>query len=271
MNKINPFKSFVHACILVLENINFLFRISWMWIALTVLLEVVRVMMFAGGNFTADIKDTMSSGHIVMLIITGVISLIGFSSIAVSFHRLVLLGEKEELIPTINIDWDVFRYAGNILLIYLASAVIALIGMVPLGLLSVALYYLTGGSKGAYVIMAIGAFLIFFHVMGMVSRIYVKLAGVALGRTDFSMKQAWNATAGNTVSLATQILMIAFVSIIIMFIFGLLTALLAVTLGLLGGIIGGVMFAIVYWLLIMLGISVITTNYGYFVEGRSLG
>jgi len=93
------------------------------------------------------------------------------------------------------------------------------------------------------------------------------MPAVALGRRDFSMGDAWRATKGNSLRLLG--LLILFVLSLLLFAAGMFA--ITYLFGLLGTVGLSLAVAIqvmVNWVATILGVTLLTSLYGFFVEGR---
>ena len=130
--------------------------------------------------------------------VLGVANLLIYSSIAINWHRYVLLDEIPAGWSRMRLDSLTWRYffnlIGNVILIFLMSFVL----FIPVGILM----GLMGGMRTeihglpAFVIITLSLPLVAFVFVAFY-RISVKLPSIALGRHDFGIRDAWKVTAGN--------------------------------------------------------------------------
>jgi hypothetical protein len=99
-------------------------------------------------------------------------------------------------------------------------------------------------------------------------RLSVKLPAVALGRRDYGLPNAWTDTKGNF----WRFLGLGLLYFIVALIVAVAAGLLGLGLGYIGGGIGlSISIAVqlaVNWVLTILGVTMLTSLYGFFVEGR---
>jgi hypothetical protein len=184
-------------------------------------------------------------------VVAGVISIIAVCSIAVSWHRFIL---RDEQAAGLRMDTDVFRYAGNTVLIMLAMLVPALV-------------FLTivmaapgpGAILGLPIIVLAG---------GVVTRASIKLPAVALGNRTFSFRDAWTASEGNFWPCVGVFLINAAILL------GILLALTIIS-GILGRISTGLSLifqiaavSVLQLFYAVFNASIFTSLYGFFVERR---
>jgi uncharacterized membrane protein len=99
-------------------------------------------------------------------------------------------------------------------------------------------------------------------------RLSVKLPAVALGRTDFGLGEAWAATDGNFWQLLGLILM--FIACVVIAGLGVfLFSMLFGALGTFGLALAVGIQVLVNWVATILGVTLLTSLYGFFVEGRN--
>jgi hypothetical protein len=190
-------------------------------------------------------------GAIIALIVAVVSGL----WIAVGWHRFILKGETANLFPQFRGDrmWAYFlRSFGYALIIILIGAVWgAIVGLVLGAVLA-----------GSMLAMFVGVALIVYIPVGVIAfRLTAALPASALG-AESQFLDGWNATKGKLTDLASLAVIsvgisLAF-SLIGTYVFGNITIL---------AVIWQVAFG---WLQMMVGVSVLTTLYGHYIEGRAL-
>ncbi len=251
-----------------IHNLGFALRAQWPWFVLLAVLFTVLASM-VDIEFTSDqaameaqLKEHPErAGTFVFAMLTAIFAvMLAFASIAVSWHRYVLLDEVPQGLAKLRVDNIVWRYFGNLWLIGLMVAVAALpLTFVVLPLLSVN-PVLGGGAFMAYV---------FFILLPIVYRLSIKLPAVAVGRQGFRMGDAWNVSRGNW----GQIVGLGLVYTAISWVIGLgLLAVSTVLLKIFGPTLGFwfdiALQVVVNWLVTVMGITLLTSLYGFFVEER---
>lgn len=244
MRKLSPFKAVAHALSSVWGYRNVALRIGLIWVPVMLLIGLIEV--YAGA---ADPTASTQLGLIQML--TGIVSVIAVCSMAVNWHRFIL---RDEMGPGLRLDGDVFRYAGNTVLIMLAMlipALVLVVGMLaapPLGTLI-----------GLPLVLAAG---------GIVTRLSIKLPAVALGNTGFTFKDAWAASAGNFWPCVGVFALNAAILLAIVFVLtiaGNLLSQVSAPLSLGFQLLMAVLLQLFYSIF---NASVFTSLYGFFVELR---
>jgi hypothetical protein len=195
----------------------------------------------------------MGFAGLVILIVVLITSL----WMAVAWHRYILLSEQPTgFIPPFNGD--------RILAYFLRSLgygiLLILIGMVLGLVMGFILSPIAGGGRmGLFMILM--SILVYLPLVILGFRLTAGLPGAALGAgTDFMA--GWQATQGATVDIAVLSVFVVGAHLI----FGLIDFYL------LSGVwvLSFLWNAIVGWLIAMIGISVLTTLYGHYVEKRPL-
>jgi hypothetical protein len=106
-------------------------------------------------------------------------------------------------------------------------------------------------------------------IMPIIYRLSIKLPAIALERRDFKLGDAWTVSAGNW----WQIVGVGVVATLLSWIVGLLMALVSKLLNVTLGDTVGLWIDIalqtgVNWVVTIMGITLLTSLYGYFVEKR---
>ena len=175
--------------------------------------------------------------------------------IAVAWHRYVLrVEEPGEIVPSFRFD-RMLEYLGYSVLIVIILVVISL--AISLVFSPLARFVLGLGAFGQTII----GILIYVPVAVVGYRLSVVLPGAALGE-NIGISDAWERTAGSMVSL---VLLSIFSAV----------SLVVITLSTkyateLGSIPSAIWSAITQWIVLMVGISILTTLYGVYVEDRKL-
>jgi hypothetical protein len=184
------------------------------------------------------------------------------SSIAVNWHRYILLDEVPTGLDRLRMDAVVWRYFGNAILVGLAAAA----AVMPLAVAMSILLAVVGMNVvvGSFVIAAI----ILVAVMSFLYRWSLKLPAIALGRTDYGIGKAWQDTKGNHFRLA--VVGISF--LVIMAGAGLVIQMigngLENGLGAAGFLASLALQLLVNWIASILAVTILTSLYGFFVEAR---
>lgn len=182
------------------------------------------------------------------------VGIIATSSIALSWHRYILLDEPPASVPPFRMDGLVWRYLGRIFFI----GAVSIAPILALGLLSeatpVTLLPIWLALGLAFVVIVV--------------RLSTSLVATAVGKNNFGLKSALIATRGNMVRILALIALTGLVEIILLLIVALPMAaaqpsppawLLPATL------LASIPIQLIA---VLFNITLLTTLYGFFVERR---
>ena len=253
-----------HAFRSTRDNGAFAFHISWPWILVLLPLNV-------GGNLYLILNGLGQSQEVepralAVLVPLFAVSILAYASIAVNWHRYVLLDEVAVVCQRLRIDSLMWRYVGNgflIGIILVAGAFAAGLGIALIGMVFGAVV-----GKAATVIVVPAMLALYAMVLVAAYRLSVKLPAIALGRHDFSLKDAWASTAENFWQLLG--LIVLFVACVFIAALGMfLVSYIFGTLGTVGLSVALAIQVLVNWIVTILGVTLLTSLYGFFVEGRN--
>jgi hypothetical protein len=247
MRKLSPIKAVTHALNSVWSYRTVAMRIGMVWVPVRLIVGIIEI--YAGRP--ADPTSEEITPQALVQLVTGVISIIAVCSMAVSWHRFIL---RDEPAAGLRLDNNVFRYAGNTVLIMLAMLVPAM-----LFLLAMVVAPAAGAIVGLPLIVLSG---------GLATRASIKLPAVAVGNAGFSFRDAWTASAGNFWPCVGVFVLNAAILLGILLV-------LTLVVGLLDQISDGasLVFQLVAVSLLQLfyaifNASIFTSLYGFFVERR---
>ncbi len=253
---------FIHAVRQVFGNFSAAVRISGLLTVLQIALVFVlgvQVIYSADGGRAMMMAGTFPWGRVVLYLL---LSTIAGLWIAVAWHRYVLREEDSgAVIPAWHGD-RIWAYFAKGFLIGLAVVAVAFVTALIIGLVTAAMF---GGRQ-----LSLGAVPVYGIIVGLLMAwpvIYVfyrlspALPAAALGE-PLGLGDAWRKMAGK----GGTIFVLALISIVASIIVG------SGPIYLLGltGVPAFIWVVIVQWLSVMVGISVMTTLYGHYVEGRAL-
>ncbi|MBD3665246.1 hypothetical protein [Sulfitobacter aestuariivivens] len=244
---------FMHSVRLVFSNLDAALRISLVPYAISglalVYLGSEALQLMEG----VSPEDMMAAGPGVWtgFMLYGLISIIVALWIAVSWHRYVLLEEY----PT---GW-IPRFHGGAIFQYLFKGVIiafVVLGMVIVVTIILGLLIGWTGPLGSALVSVAG----FAAATYAFYRLCPLLPAAAMGRNMVS-REAWQATSGNDATIA----MLVFLVLVSSFV-------LQIPISIFGAesVLGIAYSVIVGWIMMLVGVSVLTTFYGHFVEGRPI-
>jgi hypothetical protein len=253
-----------HAFNSTWNNLGFAFHATWPWLVALVPISVYTDTLAA--QFVP--KDGQTPTNIsaeqvqAVLLFYGMlfVSILIYSSIAVTWHRYILKDEVPQGMARLRLDWTVWRYVGNTILVAL-MIVLVMLPIVGLGVL-LAPMFVSPVVPYAIMLSSIALILPIFY------RLSIKLPAIAIGEDRFRFGDAWNATRGNMGQLLLLGVLTGGVVLLVSFLSGALEAVLLKT-----GIDGmnwitAVIRQLVSWVFSIFTITVLTSLYGFFVEKR---
>ena len=264
MRKLPVLPAFTHAVTSTANNLAFAFHASWPW-----LLFLVPLNMWAentllkmppptdGGSPTPEAMQAA----LIFYVITFA-SMVIYSSVAVSWHRYILKDDVPQGMQRMRLDSVVWRYVGNTFLVGLMVMLLIL----PIGLLLGIIAVIVGGVS---VLMTVTAVAVMLMVAIPVSyRLSLKLPAIAVGNQTFKFGDGWNATRSNML----QLMFLAILSFGCVLALGFVLDLIqTAAVGIVGDTIGLAFRAVRQvgnWVLAIFTITLLTSLYGFFVEGR---
>ena len=193
----------------------------------------------------------MDPSTILPTILFGLLAIVASLWIAVAWHRFALTGEMAAgWVPQFH-GPEILGYLGRSILIGVLVVVAIFVVSIPVGIISFGLPGLAGLMT--LVLIGIGAYLFF--------RLGVMLPAAALG-VPLTLSKAWNDTKGESGTILTLALIVVGASIVIQ--------LPSWFNDDPSSVINLVYSLVVNWFATIIGISVLTTLYGHFVERRSI-
>lgn len=186
-----------------------------------------------------------------------IVALVTSMWIAVAWHRYILLNERPAgFVPPFNPDRILAYFLRSLGYVILMILVALVLGLVVGGLLAP---LVVNGRVGLFMILS--ALLIQLPIVILSFRLTAGLPGAALGQgSDFMA--GWQATSGATMDIAVLAVIAVVANLILtlidVYVFGGLW------------ILSLIWDLIVGWLVTMVGISILTTLYGHYVEKRPL-
>ena len=253
MQKLPVLLAIKHALKAVIHFRGAGIRIGLPWILALAVFSMLDLILFGVVDFTsADNANIMSIRPTDMII--AALSMVAFSSIAVNWHRYILLDEVTTSERIFRLDLPVWKYVGRTLLILF-------IAIIPLSIVSAVVLA---------VFSAFSALLAFpFFAAGIyIMRASIALPATALERGDFGISAALQATRGNNLQFAGLLLLDCLI-------FFVTVAVLSVSLSIVGNFgltavkISAVLLSIPANLFLSLfSVSLLSSLYGFFVEQR---
>ncbi|GGO33585.1 hypothetical protein GCM10010991_23180 [Gemmobacter aquaticus] len=236
---------------LLMNNIGAAFRVSvvpgLMILALSIAL-IAGVYALTGGTP----EPVAEPGVVPVALVVFVIYAALFASVAVSWHRHVLLAEPVGWLPALR-RRRIGAYALRVILLVVLLLAIGFLVMTPI-------FLITGASDGAGVLTVILGLVALLFLNIAAWRFSTALPGAALDRGE-GFGAAWTATQGEWPAMLILVVGFGLIS----FLCGLIGGLLAIV-----PVLGMIANLAINWFLGMLGLSILTTLYGHYIEKRPL-
>ena len=264
MNSPGSYAIFSHSLATVRNNLGVAWAVFWPWavfvfIIYNLYLLLIVVVAGPGGN---------TLGFDLLL---AVIQFIVVSSIAVNWHRFVLIDEMPDGIDErLRLDLIVWRYAGNLLLAYLVLFLLLGFGVLVLtvgdrvvGAQEPATSVIAASAVVLYALFSLWSSTFFY-------RLVVKLPAVAVGRSDYGFRQALADTKGRSLTFFGLLVLNILVVLGALAVIGAIVFALSQISYLLAGIVGFALYVVFAWFFTIFNVSQLTTLYGVYAEGREL-
>lgn len=181
---------------------------------------------------------------------------------AVSWHRYVLLDEEPGWVPPLRVDrfWAYFLRGLLVgLLLAAVGMVIVIVVSLPLTVISMAFGQSSTASAAISGPIALLVLWLALYLVGL--RLAIALVGAALG-AEGGIRDTWRATKGRWGTFTALAVLLTILQIVA----GAISALASASAP------SAIIWQIAYsWVAGMVGLSILTTLYGYFVEKRALG
>ncbi len=257
------FRILIHSIRMVLGNIKEALQISLVPASLALLIFYLLAYLVLGPDVAGQLANGKTvhygSGYpapppgfalffLPVMVIGGLVVL----WILVSWHRFILLEEYPRgWIPRFRFD-RVMAYLGHSLMLLIVGLIV---GVVVLLANFVILTVLP--SPFAVVSMVVG----WLVTIVIIYRFLIVLPATAIGR-PLTMTQAWEATAGATVTVIVLLLSSLLFQFLIQFVFALFAQI---------SVIGPLLVLVPSVLVLpLINVSILTTMYGVFIEGREI-
>lgn len=231
-------KLFLHAVKLVFDNFGEAMRVS----LFLYFVPIVIALVFP------STPDSISPITVAALLA----SFIGGIWVAVAWHRFILLGEQTRgWIPDFS-GRRMVSYIGKSILIGLVIVLVLMVPMMVIGMI---------GDPNSAATLLLGGAVLSFLVLIVIYRLGAILPASSVD-VRMRLRESWRATKG----AGGSILALAFLTSVVQLLLGLPSILLTQIFGPLAV----AWDAVTGWFLLLVSISILTTLYGHFVEGRPL-
>lgn len=240
---------FMHSVNLVLNQLNGALRISGVLYIASLLVSVLGFFLFMQ-------NVTPSSAPPWQSIIIGIVVGFLYLWIAVAWHRFVLLDEMpQSLLPLFHGD-RMAAYFGRTVVLFLVIFLIVIV----VSFLNAFIIAATAGSPIALILTTL---IVVFIALLISYRLAPMFPAAAIGRA-LGLREAWQATSGANGTILVLALISALASVIVDLPAFLLQGLPG------GAIIAFLWTAVTSWFKLLIGVSILTTLYGVYVEKRAI-
>lgn len=259
MGRIMSWRIFVHSVRQVFGNLEGALRVS----AVLTIVQIALTLTMGQALLMdqAQLQQGLQDGSIALgpyLATLAALVLIGLW-IAVGWHRYVLTNEKPAFVPKLYLD-RVLAYFGKSILIGLLVVPIALV-LFFLVALAFGPMLLGPAQSQSLLVAAVFLLLVYLPVGTVAMRLSAALPGVAMG-PGVSVFAGWRATAGQTWTV---------MGVVVLGLIGAqVLALPNMVLFSHGSVPWLIWNFVSQWVTVMVGVSILTTLYGHYVEGRPL-
>lgn len=246
---------FVHSVRLVLADWRNALKITGLLYLIYAAPSLIIGLFFPVSSQPEQLSAAMFAAAPLTLITT-ILAIVAFVWIAVAWHRYILLLEMPAgQFPEFN-QGRMLSYLGYSLLIGLIGIVLSFVVSAVIGVIAVPLLGVVGAAITG--IVGLAALLIVCY------RLAPILPAIAIGK-PITLGQAWESTRNANV----PIIILAILSAVAAFVIDIPAMVLT-----LGGPIGGFL-ALLWtlatgWVKMLVGVSILTTLYGHYVEGRAI-
>ncbi|WP_323784160.1 hypothetical protein [Leisingera sp.] len=251
---------FSHSVRMVIRNLNHGFRIAAGPVLIGVAI-VFALLASAGlpltllGDQQALLQALAAGGFGLTLLVVFLVIIAVQIWVFVSWHRFVLLEEYPSgLLPAFRGD-RILAYVGKSLLIALVGMAI----MIPAGVAAALLSSIAGQGAAIVIIPAYIVLVLFLLVT--IYRLTPALPAAAIGHS-LKLREAWQKTRGTTGAIILLVLLIGLMQLLLQLVASLSMAVFAP--------LGVVFLILVSLITTLVNVSVITTFYGHYVEGRPI-
>jgi hypothetical protein len=252
MNKLPPFQTIKHALKAVFQFRNAGVRIGLPWVLVLAVISVID------RSFSAAPDPANGPAGIIlpspMELVIAALSLVIFSSIAVNWHRYILLDEITPPEKIFRLDRPVWDYAGRTLLIMLAT-------LIPVLALSLAL---VAAMPSLSPLLAVPFFVAGIYIM----RMSVALPAIALERKDFGISAALQITQGNNLQFAALLMLNGLILFATFLALGIVLSVVGNANLTAAKVLALVLSVPVNLFLSLFSVSLLSSLYGFFAEKR---
>ncbi|GGG78998.1 hypothetical protein GCM10011415_30080 [Salipiger pallidus] len=243
-------KIFLHSVRMVLDNLDVALRIS---LGLYLVQVAMQVVVFnATSSLPADPVDMPEGGGMPFeALVLAVLALVTSLWIAVGWHRYALEGEEPAAFLPRWRGSELGSYVWKSIVIAFALGVV----LAVVGGIAVSAAMAVPGLLGIVSFGLVGLISYLFFRVGLV------LPAAAVGR-PLTMRESWQATGDGDKAVLMLALIVIGAQVLI--------SVPAMIDGNTSSVVSLIYSVVVNWFVTMIGVSILTTLYGHFIEGRPI-
>lgn len=266
------------------NNWRMAIRLSWFWILLPLVLigtgffinkpylDAIEVAQNSGNAIPPNPAGAFSANFFVLILITIIVSVVGYCIVAIGWHRYMLREEFPDRFYVVRPEWQLGKYFWNSLkigfLVGLAMIPLMMIIMVPLMGLSPGDLEPAPGFSLIFLTLLLGQVVLSVFATWMLLRMGMILPAVAVNK-DMTIGASFSLTRAISSQLVITAILIVLLQIIPVILQQFGTVLFGPTY--LGG--AWVMFpvnVVFFWISFFVGFGVLTVIYGHLAENKPL-
>jgi hypothetical protein len=249
MRKLPILPAIKHMLQSIQHNWHVAARIGLPWLALIAILNGVDLWTRPAGQ---TLPPNLKVSGIAYLQFA--IGFVASSSIAVSWHRFILLDEHPKKTVPFRVDQTVLKYLAK-------NFCIAILSLIPLLVMS----EISLALPSLFLPVWLAAT---FLILTLMTRLSLSLVATAVVRQDFTLKNAFSVTQGNNLPIMGMIILNGIFVGVALIVFVILIAIINATLPSISGLATIVLQIPFLLAIIILNTTMLTSLYGFFVENR---
>ncbi|THD85464.1 hypothetical protein E7811_07135 [Aliigemmobacter aestuarii] len=240
---------FIHSLRQVIGNIGVALRVSAVPFAVLLVVGAGLGGLFLSAQMSSGATDASGMIWLALLVVFYVVVLM---TVAVNWHRFVLMNEPVGWLP---------RFHGDRVVAYFLRGLIVSLVLLGIGLVLFLPVIFFGGAMGEPSALAVIVMIPIILLLATVGwRLSAAMPGAAL-EGGGGLADAWAATRGEWPTL----LALTGIYFVASFVLSVIAAVLILI-----PVLGFLVQIAVNWLMMMVGLSVLTTLYGHYIEKRQL-
>jgi hypothetical protein len=268
MRQLPILAAFGHSLRSTFDNIGFAFHISWPWMLLLLPISIVgNIYIFLNAPAVQPRSFAEFPFEIIVVtVLMAVCAMIAFASIAVAWHRYILLDQVPVGMQRLRLDGTVWRYVGNTILITLFSGLIGIPFGLAIGVVSMLVGYASPALAGVIAVILFLA--LAFYLVSFSIRLGIKLPAIALERRDFSLKDARDVSRTNRWRIGCLMVLVFLCLVLVSLVFAAFSYAFGQAQSSTAVATLVIVQMAVNWAATIWNVTLLTSLYGFFVEQR---